>query len=74
MKETFVTIDEAEAGLEHIIIQTVDYLNKHAKHLSGLTYESKHLEDGTDYSGFFSGGNRVLIGMRDYKNGYVYYG
>ena len=74
IKEKYVTMDEAEAGLEHIVVQTVDYLNKHAAKLQGLTYEFKHLDDGTDYNGFMAGGNRVLLGMRDYKNGYVYYG
>ena len=30
MKEQIVTIDEADMGIEKIIVQTVDYLDKHA--------------------------------------------
>lgn len=30
LKTQTVTIDEAEVGIEKIVVQTIDYLNKHA--------------------------------------------
>ena len=69
-----MTIDEAEAGLEMIITQVIQYLGKSAGGLHPLHFETKTLDDGTYYQGFIHKNNRVLLGMRDYKNGYVYFG
>lgn len=73
-KEVEVVADEAEAGLEVIITQTIQYMGKTASGLAPLTFETKNQEDGTFYQGFLHKNNRVLLGFRDYKNGYVYYG
>ena len=69
-----VAIDEAEVGLELIITQTIHYLGEKASGLYPLHFESKNLDDGTYYQGFINKNNKSLLGLRDYKNGYVYYG
>ena len=43
LKKQFVTIDEADVGIEKIVVQTIDYLNKNAVGLYPLTFESKEL-------------------------------
>ena len=74
IKEKSVVVDEAEAGLELIIVQTVNYLGKSASGMAPLLFETKNLDDGTFYQGFIHKNNKVLLGMRDYKNGNIYYG
>lgn len=41
LKEQAVTLDEAEMGIEKIVVQTIDYLNKNAKGMQPLTFEDK---------------------------------
>lgn len=74
LKEKTVEIDEAAAGLELIITQTIDYLTKSASGMHPLTFEAKNMDDGTFYQGFLYKNNKSLLGMRDYKNGFIYYG
>lgn len=52
MKTQTVTIDEAEVGIEKIVVQTIDYLNKHAEGIQPLMYGTQELEDGSVYQGF----------------------
>ena len=61
-------------GIEKIIVQTIDYLDKKAEGMYPLTFEKREVEDGSMYNGFFYKGMRSVFGMRIYKNGYVYYG
>ena len=69
-----MTIDEADMGIEKIVVQTIDYLNKNAEGMYPLTFESKEQEDGSHYNGFMNNGKKTLFGMRTTKNGFVYYG
>ena len=41
LKEQTVTIDEADMGIEKIVVQTIDYLNKNAEGMYPLTFENK---------------------------------
>ena len=72
--EQEVVTDQAAVGIETIIVQTVEYLKRTSTGLYPLIYDEKELEDGTYYNGFRSQGYRTLLGLRDYKNGFKYYG
>lgn len=49
LKQQVVTIDEAEVGIEKIVVKTIDYLNKHAEGVRPLIYTKQTLEDGSVY-------------------------
>lgn len=72
--EREVIVDEATVGLENIIVQTVEYLKKTSTGLYPLIYDQKWLQDGTYYNGFIYKGYRSLLGLRDYRNGFIYFG
>lgn len=61
-------------GIEKIVVQTIDYLNKNAEGMYPLMFHKKQLEDGSVYNGFLYNGSKTLFGMRAYKTGFVYYG
>lgn len=63
-------------GIDRLMIQTIDYINKNVpdKNMLPLSFDREELLDGSVYIGFFREGEKSLFGKKTYRNGFEYYG